>query len=200
MPLLSQVFSPAQILGYVAFVLGVTAFLQRDDRRLKVLLSSECAVYVVHFVLLHNLPAAASAGLSGARTLLSLRYRSRGLALAIIAAYAAIGAALARSPAGWLPVVGSSFATWGVLTQHGIRMRLLLLVSTSLWIANNVLSGSIGGTMLEVLIATASITTIVRMLRDARRGRAPGADDGSGSEAASEAGDSSSRPRLEPGG
>jgi hypothetical protein len=28
-------FSPAQCVGYVAFVLGVTAFLQKDDRRFK---------------------------------------------------------------------------------------------------------------------------------------------------------------------
>jgi hypothetical protein len=34
-------FSPAQIVGYAALVLGVSAFLQKSDKRLKVLISCE---------------------------------------------------------------------------------------------------------------------------------------------------------------
>ena len=45
-------FSPAQLLGYLALVFGVSGFLQRDDRRLKLLLSAECFVLVGHFALL----------------------------------------------------------------------------------------------------------------------------------------------------
>ncbi len=168
LPEASWLLSPAQLPGYLAFVLGVTAFLQRDDRRLKLFLASECAAYVAHFALLGNATAASSAGVSGARTLLSLRFRSRRLAVACMGVYLALGAALSRSPAGWLPVVGSCVATWGLFTQDGIRMRLLALVSTLLWLTNNVLSHSVGGTVLEAFIAAASVTTIVRMLREPR--------------------------------
>ena len=51
-------FSPAQIAGYATFVLGVVAFAQRIDWRLKVLVACECVVYGVHFILLGNNPAA----------------------------------------------------------------------------------------------------------------------------------------------
>ncbi len=166
----AQLLSPAQLFGYVAFVLGVTAFLQRDDRRLKLFLAAESATYVVHFALLGNPTAASSAAVSGVRTSLSVRFGSRRLAVIIIAAYVALGVALARTPAGWLPVVGSCFATWGLFTMSGIRLRLLVFVSTLLWLINNIVSGSVGGTLLEALIATTSITTIVRMAREARRG------------------------------
>jgi len=44
-------------------------------------------------------------------------------------------------------------------------MRLLMMCGTALWIANNVIVGSIGGTALEVVIAVINLTTIVRMLR-----------------------------------
>jgi hypothetical protein len=167
----SWLLAPAQLPGYLAFLLGVTAFLQRDDRRLKLFLVGEAAACVAHFLLLGNPTAAASASVSGARTLLSLRVRSRRLALVVIAAYLALGLALGRTAAGWLPVVGSCFATWGMFTQAGIRMRILVLVSTLLWLANDVLSGSVGGTVLEGFIATVSVVTIARMAR-AR----PGAD------------------------
>lgn len=177
LPDASQLLSPAQLLGYLAFVLGVTAFLQRDDRRLKLFLAAECLAYVVHFSLLGNPTAAASSGLSAVRTTASLRYRSRPLALAVMATYLTLGACLARSPAGWLPVLGSCLGTWGLFMMHGIRMRLLVLTSTLFWLTNNILSGSVGGTLLEALIATASITTIVRMIREQRRGAAARPDD-----------------------
>ncbi len=168
LPDVSWLLAPAQLPGYLAFALGVTAFLQRDDRRLKLFLVSESAAYVLHFALLGNPTAAASAGTSGLRTLSSLRFRSRWLALGFMAAYVAVGAALGRGLASWLPVVGSCVATWGLFTQHGIRMRLLVLVSTLLWLANNVLTGSVGGTVLEAFIAAVSLATIARMLRAPR--------------------------------
>ncbi len=58
-------FLPAQILGYVALVLGVAAFSQKSDTRLKVLISCEGFVYVAHFILLGNYPASCSAAVQG---------------------------------------------------------------------------------------------------------------------------------------
>ncbi|MGC4063809.1 MAG: YgjV family protein [Polyangiaceae bacterium] len=166
---ISQFLSPTQLAGYAAFVLGITAFLQRDDRRLKLFLILECAVYVVHFVLLGNLPAASSAGVSAVRNLLSLRYRSWRLAIVAMATSLALGFLLVRSPVGWLPVVGSCLGTWGLFMMKGIPMRLLVLVSTILWLVNNIISGSIGGVLLETFIALASISTMLRIAIGSRR-------------------------------
>lgn len=165
----TQLFSPAQLAGYAAFILGITAFLQRDDRRLKLFLVAECAAYVVHFLLLGNPPAAGSAGVSGIRTWLSLRFRSKRLALLFTTVYLSLGATLIDSAAGWLPIVGACCATWGLLCMQGIRMRLTVLVSTALWLANNILSHSIGGTILEAFIAVANLTTISRAITDSKR-------------------------------
>lgn len=175
---LSQLLSPAQLSGYAAFILGVTAFLQRDDRRLKLFVFSENVAYAVHFFLLGNPPAATSAGVSGARTLLSLRYRSKRLALIIMTICVALGAGFAKTPSGWLPVVGSCCATWGMFTMHGIRMRLMVLGSTFLWLVNNILSGSIGGTVMEAFIATASVSTIARMSLLSRQAKLAGMGSG----------------------
>ncbi|MEI7728950.1 MAG: YgjV family protein [Verrucomicrobiota bacterium] len=160
-----QVFTPAQCIGYVAFVLGVAAFLQKDDRRLKSLLASECLVYTVHFWMLGNLPAALSALTSSVRTFLAIRTRSRWLAAFIIGVNITIGLAFAKTPAAWLPTLGSCLGTIAVFMLHGIAMRLLVLVATFLWLANNILSGSIGGTLLEAIIAIVNISTIIRLYR-----------------------------------
>jgi len=157
-------FSPAQLAGYVALVLGVSAFLQRDDRRLKALIALECFVYVGHFTLLGRPPAASSAAVSGVRNLLSVWFRSGWLAAASVAANVAVALWLDTHGAGWIPVVGSCVGAVAVFTLQGVPMRLLLLSSTSLWLLNNILARSIGGVVLETLIAAASLTTIVRMV------------------------------------
>jgi hypothetical protein len=60
----------------------------------------------------------------------------------------------------------SCLATGAVFLLRGIAMRLVLLVCTLLWLANNLLSGSIGGSLLESMIATVNLTTIVRLFRE----------------------------------
>ncbi len=164
--------SPAQLVGYLALVLGVAGFLQRDDRRLKVLVTAECFAYVVHFALLGVPSASSSALVSGVRTALSIRFRSAWLAGATVAVNVGLALALGTAGTGWIPVFGSSLGAVAVFTLRGIAMRLVLLCSTACWLANNVLAGSLGGTALESIIAAASLSTIVRLALD---GRAVGA-------------------------
>jgi len=165
-------FSPAQCLGYVAFVLGVGCFLQTDDRRFKWFMAGECLAYVLHFGLLGNPTAVASSLTSLTRSLLSLRTRSRWVAAAVIAANLGMGLALAHRPSDWLPLAASCLGTLALFTLQGVAMRLLMLCGTGLWIANNLIVGSIGGTALELVIAVINLSTIVRLLR--RPANAPG--------------------------
>ena len=53
---------------------------------------------------------------------------------------------------GWLsllPIAASCIGTFSLFFLHGLRMRALMLVGTGLWLVNNLLVGSIGGTLLE---------------------------------------------------
>jgi hypothetical protein len=163
-------FSPAQVVGYIALVFGITAFLQKSDDRLKFFNATQGLVYALHFVLLGNLPACTSSLLSSTRSFLALRYRSLWLGLAIVAVNVALGAAFARSSAGWLPVIASSIATIAIFTMRGLPFRCVLLACSLMWLANNIICGSIGGTMLEAANAIINIWTMRRMVRSNRRG------------------------------
>lgn len=160
--------SPAQCVGYIAFVLGVGSFLQKDDRRFKLFMAGECLAYIVHFALLGNPTAVASSTVSLLRSLLALRTRSVWVALAIVAINGALGLALAKQPSDWLPLAASCLGTLALFLLHGVPMRLVMLCGTGLWIANNLVAGSIGGTALELVIAVVNTVTIVRMAREAR--------------------------------
>ena len=69
-------FSPAQLLGYAAFGLGMACFLQTDDRRFKIFMALECAAYIGHFALLGQPTAVASTAVSLARSIAALRWRT----------------------------------------------------------------------------------------------------------------------------
>lgn len=158
--------SPAQCAGYLAFVVGILAFLQKNDQRLRFLNASQSLIYTLHFILLGNLAASASSAVSGVRSLLAMRTRSPIVAVTILIIGIALGHMLVVDWYGWLPVIASSIATVAVFYLDGIAMRLVLLTSTLLWLANNVLSGSIGGTLLELTVAVVNLSTIIRMQRE----------------------------------
>ena len=161
--------SPAQCFGYLAFVLGVGSFLQTHDRRFKQWMIGECMAYVAHFALLGNPTAVASSLVSVVRSALALRTKSPWVAVAVVLVNIALGLAIAKQPSDWLPLLASCLGTLALFLLEGIAMRLLMLCGTGLWIANNVIVGSIGGTALEVTIAIVNTTTIIRLYRQSTR-------------------------------
>lgn len=166
-----QWFSVAQIVGYAAFILGAAAFLQNSDRRLKTLLGVQGLVYGAHFLLLGNAAAAAAAALSGTRSFFAIKSRSPILAMVFVASSLAIGFFFAGHGPGWLVVIASIGGTLSMFLLRGIPLRVVLLCGTLLWLTNDILSRSIGGTMLETLIAIVNLSTIVRLVKSGQRDR-----------------------------
>ena len=164
--MLSNAFSFAQIVGYLAFVLGVGSFLQKSDRYFKWWMTGECLAYAVHFAMLGNPTAVASTLVSASRSVLSLYTRSLKLAWTIVAINIGLGYLFIKQPADALPLIASSIATLALFRLQGIRMRLVLLLGTLLWLVNNLIAGSIGGSALEAVAASVNLYTIVRMYRD----------------------------------
>jgi hypothetical protein len=162
-------FSLAQLLGYVAFCLGVTAFWQSDDRRLKALVAALSLTYAAHFTLLGNPTAVASALISSVRAGLSIYTRSIWIAAAVVIANLIAGFAMVSHWQQVLPIAGAVLGTIAMFLLRGIAMRLVLLMGTCLWLTNNLLSGSIGGSALELIVGLTNATTIVRMLLASRR-------------------------------
>ena len=162
---LQYLFNPAQLFGYAAFVLGVMSFLQKDDRRFKLYMSAECLAYVVHFALLGNPTAVASSVISVARSVLSLYTKAPWVAFALVALNLALGWHLVEVWWNWLPLLASCIGTLALFLLSGIRMRLTMLVGTGCWLANNILSGSIGGTALELVILATNLRTIYALWR-----------------------------------
>lgn len=157
--------SLAQCLGYVAFVLGVSAFLQRDDRRLKLLSCAQGVVYAAHFLMLGSPALAGSAVVAALRSGTAAFVSRRWLAAPFLALNLAVGWAVAHSWSDWLPVAGFAIGTASMFLLRGVALRLGMFSSSAVVMASAAMSGSIGGVALEASIATANLVTIFRLRR-----------------------------------
>ena len=159
-------FTLPQLVGWGAFFLGVASFVQTSDVRFKQFMAMECAVYVLHFALLGQWTACASATISFGRSLASVRYPSRATGLFFMVASLMCGAWFYTSWVSWLPITASVLGTFSLFFLKRVRMRLVMLVmlvGTLCWLVHNAWVGSIGGTLLEAVLCLVNAVTLYRM-------------------------------------
>ncbi|MDT7837083.1 YgjV family protein [Aquabacterium sp. OR-4] len=162
---LAQAAQPAQWPGWAAFAFGVACFAQTDDRRFRWLMAAECLSYAIHFAWLGQPAAAASTGVSLARALVSLRWRSGHLAWAFIAVNAGFAAWFYQGPLSLMPLAASICGTWALFRLQGLAMRALMLGGTLIWVLHNAIAGSVGGTLLELVVAAVNAHTMWQLWR-----------------------------------
>ncbi|MGJ8581174.1 MAG: YgjV family protein [Psychromonas sp.] len=159
----------AQLLGFLSFVLGVCTFFQKDDKKLKIMMVVFNVNHLVHFLLLGSIVSALSALLSALRTITSIYVSSLAAAVCFIAVGLSSAIYFADSIWDLWPMLGMSIGTYAVFVLHGIKMRIAFLIGAICWLINNILVGSIGGTLLEATLITVNLSTIIRLVKDNRQ-------------------------------
>jgi hypothetical protein len=152
-----------QLFGWGAFFLGMAGFLQKSDLRFKQFMALECAAYVVHFLLLGQWTASASATVSLGRSVASVRYPFKAVGLFFMLLSLICGALLYTSWISWLPISASVLGTFALFFLNGMRMRFVMFGGTALWLVHNYLVGSVGGTVLEAVLCVTNAVTLYRM-------------------------------------
>ncbi|MGY4024538.1 YgjV family protein [Aeromonas rivuli] len=155
----------AQGIGLAAMLVGVSAFLQRDDKRFRLRLCLYQAAIACHFAFMGANTAALSAGLSCGRTIASGRTRSPWVMSFFLVLVWVLGIPGITSPVQWLPIIGTTIGTWGLFRAHGIALRLCMLVGGLCWTSHNILIGSIGGSLIETTFLFVNCHTMYRMWR-----------------------------------
>lgn len=149
-----------QALGVLSFVLGVSSFLQKDDKRLKQLMLLMNINHSIHFFLIGAMTSAVAVALGAGRTAMSLKTRSPWVAAFFVIALLAVSSQWAHAWYDWLAVAGASCGTIGLFCLSGIKMRLALLTGSLCWLTNNFIVGSIGGVLLESLAICVNLNTM----------------------------------------
>ncbi|EGQ8079255.1 YgjV family protein [Vibrio vulnificus] len=155
----------AQALGFLSFGLGISTFYQKNDRHLKILMLVFNLNHLLHFLPLGSMLSALSALLSALRTTTSIFTSSKWVAAIFILIGIVSGLGMAEHWWELWPIVGTVIGTYSLFVLSGIRMRIGFLAGATCWLINNILVGSIGGTLLEMTVIIMNLITIYRLYR-----------------------------------
>lgn len=159
-----------QLLGLVALALCLVAFSSKRDDRLLVILIAANVAFALHFVCFERWVAAGLTALIVLRIVLVRRYKGRWpVMLAMLAASLVTAVLTWQGPQDWLALTAAVLGTVGMFMLHGISMRWVLAAAAGAWTLNNLVIGSIGGTLAEALIMVTNLVTIARLMRDRAR-------------------------------
>ncbi|GAL35746.1 arginine/ornithine antiporter ArcD [Vibrio maritimus] len=62
-----------------------------------------------------------------------------------------------------MSIIGTMIGTFSMFVLSGVAMRVGFLVGATCWLINNILVGSIGGTLLEATLIVTNLVTIYRL-------------------------------------
>ena len=154
-----------QLLGGVSFSLAIFAYYQTSDRSLKILLTLLYVVHGTHFYLLDALVPALLCGLSLIRTVISIYSSSLTVACIFILITLVTGTLNYQSVIDILAIAASIIGIYSLFCLSGTQMRIGIICGASCWLINNLIIGSIGGTLMEVFVISTNLITIYRLQR-----------------------------------
>lgn len=158
----------AQLLGLLACALGATAFLQRQDRNLRLHLTLNGALLTLHFMMLGATAAAINCLLCAVRTWVSGYHRTLGVMLLFIALAWGLVLPQLEHPVQLLTLIGTTLSTYALFRLEGLSLRWCMLASSLCWVIHNVWAGSIGGILLEGMFLVINGYTIFSLCRSQR--------------------------------
>lgn len=151
-----------QGIGILAFFIGLTVFIQRDDRKLKYRLVTYASLISLHYFLLGATPAGLSALLNSIRTFTSIYFRRKILMYVFILLTLALALPNIQHSMELLPVFGTTISTIAFFTTTKLKLRIIMWLSTVCWVVYNFWLGTIGGTLIETSFLIINGITILR--------------------------------------
>ncbi|SPW27433.1 Inner membrane protein ygjV [Edwardsiella tarda] len=159
--------------GVVAFLVGITTFFNRDERRFRLQLALYSSIIGVHFFLMGASTAGMSAELNAIRSVVATRTRNLWVMVLFIVLTLVLGGSELQHPLEVLPIVGTIASTWALFRCRGLTTRCVMWCSTACWVIHNLWLGSLGGSLIEGSFLLVNGYNIVRFYRMQRRGIDP---------------------------
>lgn len=162
-----------QSIGIIAFIIGVTVFLHRDEKKFKGQLAVYSTLIGVHFFMMGANAAGCSALLNTTRTVVSMYSRNTMFMAVFIALTLIFGLYNLKHPIELLPIIGTIISTWAFFKTRGLQTRYVVWSASACWAIHNIWIGSIGGSLIECCFVLMNAITIVRFRRMIKQGIDP---------------------------
>lgn len=159
-----------QIMGLIATVIVICAFYQKNDVRLKIIMMIGSLTFAVHFYLLGAYAGATVNVINAFLGGFSIRFhKSNKVMFFFIFIYSIIAFFTFEKLISLLPYVTGILGCIALYRLSGIPLRLLILVSSSLWMTYNIIFMSIGGIITEMFVMSVNCITIYRLFKDQQK-------------------------------
>lgn len=166
-------FSTAQLVGYAATVVSLSAYSMRDDKMMKTGVGLGLVLWALHYAMLSAWTASGTCLLIASRQFLAFiaPAMSAKARRTTAASYCLMFTALLwqtwSGPVSLLPWISALNATYAYFYLARTRLRVQVMLSTGLWLLNAVVLGSLGGVVMNAASLGISLWTIVRLERAA---------------------------------
>ena len=157
-----------QALGFLAFLISLYAFSRTSDQHLRIGQAVQSFILALHFYLLGSSSAAVVSFLSGIRNYISLHKNAKNAAVLFMVIYVAVGIYTYEELVSILPVISALLGTTAVFYLSGIKMRLVMMLSTTLWIIHNAVFVSVGPLLMELFIFGTTARTVYRLWKSSK--------------------------------
>ncbi|MFY8328141.1 YgjV family protein [Pseudoalteromonas sp. ZZD1] len=153
----------AQALGFVSYILAMLCFIQKDDRRFKIMMIVMNLNHALHFYLLNAVTSSLCCLFAAGRTATSIQTKAKWIAGLFIILTALIGYFTVNQWTDYIAIAGSCIGTYALFCLNGIKMRLVVFIGSCLWLINNIIVESLGGILLEATVIVINLTTIYKL-------------------------------------
>lgn len=155
-----------QICGLIALGFCIAGFANKNDDRLMVLLISANVAFALMFAFFQSWTAAALTVLVILRIALARKFQGSWRIMAVILAINLLVAAVTwQVPTDIFPLTAAVLGTVGMFMLRGIPLRIVLGLAALSWMLNNIVIGSVGGTLAEGMVLVTNVITIIRLHR-----------------------------------
>ena len=160
----------AQIIGLLASAAIITAFGMKCDRRFKFVIFAGHMLFALHFFLIGAYAGSVTNLINGGRTIFSIKFhQSTRIMIFFIGLYTLSAILMVREPIDFLPFFTGIIGTYAVYKLSGIPMRLILLLSSFMWLVYNTVFSSYGGIITELFASSINLITMYRIFCDLKK-------------------------------
>ncbi|EKD35386.1 MAG: hypothetical protein ACD_75C01933G0002 [uncultured bacterium] len=157
-----SLFAISQILVGIAICTDIVSFQFKEKTKIVACLLVSCTLISIHFMLLDHWTAACLGILAATRFAASLFSTSKKLMGFFVLTTIVVAAASYEGILSILAGTGGVFGTVASFCKEDKQLRQLMLVGTSLWLIHNILAGSPGAVVMEVLFIGSNLVGYFR--------------------------------------
>lgn len=159
-----------QIIGFIAFILWVIALLNKNDNKTKSIQWASLFLWVAHYYIFWLYTWLVSDLLWWFRNFLSMRYKKNKLVISILfVLYLTTWYVAYDNIYSVFPIISWLIATSAYFYLEWIKLRLVMLTTSFLWIVYNYFWYSLWWMIADITFMCANITTITRLYIDKKR-------------------------------